>query len=61
MTSCWCGWLGVFALTIMQLNAASWLWGMSRLIYTSAHKRLPGWFAHLDRRGLPGRAVLMLC
>jgi amino acid efflux transporter len=23
----------VFALTVMQLNAASWLWGMSRLIY----------------------------
>src|SRR5215471_10588323 len=32
-------WLaGVFARTIMQLNAASWLWGMSRLIYTSAQK-----------------------
>jgi amino acid efflux transporter len=51
----------VFALTIMQLNAASWLWGMSRLIYTSARaKRLPRWFAHLDSRGLPRRAILLL-
>jgi amino acid efflux transporter len=50
-----------FALTIMQLNAASWLWGMSRLIYTSARtNRLPRWFAHLDSRGLPRRAILLL-
>ncbi len=51
----------VFALTIMQLNAASWLWGMSRLLYSSARtNRLPGWFAHLDGRGLPRRAILVL-
>lgn len=50
-----------FALAIMQLNAASWLWGMSRLIYASARtKRLPHWFAHLDSRGLPRRAILLL-
>ncbi|EFH82676.1 APC family permease [Ktedonobacter racemifer] len=50
-----------FALTIMQLNTASWLWGMSRLLYTSARtKRLPGWFAHLDSQGLPRRAILVL-
>jgi amino acid efflux transporter len=51
----------VFALTIVQMNVASWLWGMSRLIYTSARaRRLPRWFAHLDVRGLPRRAVLSL-
>ncbi len=51
----------VFALTIMQLNAASWLWGMSRLLYASARtKRLPGFFAHLNHRGLPRRAILLL-
>ncbi len=51
----------VFALTIMQLNAASWLWGMSRLLYASAcTNRLPSWFAHLDGRGLPRRAILVL-
>lgn len=50
-----------FALAIMQLNAASWLWGMSRLLYASARtKRLPGFFAHLDSRGLPRRASLAL-
>jgi amino acid efflux transporter len=51
----------VFALSVMQLNAASWLWGMSRLIYTAArNKRLPRWFAYLDGRGLPRRAILVL-
>jgi amino acid efflux transporter len=51
----------VFALAIMQLNAASWLWGMSRLMYSSAQaKRLPGWFNQLDNRGIPRRAVLVL-
>jgi amino acid efflux transporter len=50
-----------FALTIVQLNVASWLWGMSRLVYTSAEAgQLPRWFAHLDSRGLPRRAVLVL-
>lgn len=50
-----------FALAIMQLNAASWLWGMSRLMYASARtKRLPAFFAHLDHRGLPRRAILVL-
>lgn len=50
-----------FALAIMQLNAASWLWGMSRLMYASARtKRLPAFFAHLDRRGLPRRVILAL-
>lgn len=45
----------------MQLNAASRLWGMSRLIYASARaKRLPSWFARLDGRGLPLRAILLL-
>ena len=51
----------VFALTVVQMNIASWLWGMSRLVYSSARmRRLPRWFAHLDSRGLPGRAVLLL-
>jgi len=44
----------VFALIVMQLNAASWLWGMSRLIYTAArNKGLPRWFAYVDSRDLP--------
>jgi len=55
------GVIAVFALTVMQLNAASWLWGMSRLVHTSArNKRLPRWFAYVDDRGLPRRAILVL-
>jgi amino acid efflux transporter len=51
----------VFALTIMQLSAASWLWGMSRLLYASAREqRLPRFFARLDSRALPRRAILVL-
>ena len=51
----------IFALTIMQLNAASWLWGMSRLIYASAQaRRLPSWFNRLDRHGVPRRAIVLL-
>lgn len=50
-----------FALALMQLNATSWLWGMSRLVYASARAgRLPGWFAHLDGRDLPARAIVVL-
>jgi amino acid efflux transporter len=51
----------VFALVIMQLNTASWLWGMSRLIYASARAgHLPGWFAQLNARGVPLRAITWL-
>jgi amino acid efflux transporter len=50
-----------FAFALLQLNAASWLWGMSRLLYASASMgRLPHFFAHLDSRGLPRRAILLL-
>ncbi len=50
-----------FALALMGLNATSWLWGMSRLVYASARAgRLPGWFAHLDGRDLPARAIATL-
>ncbi len=50
-----------FALALMGLNAMSWLWGMSRLVYASARAgRLPGWFAHLDGRDTPARAIVTL-
>jgi len=50
-----------FALALMGLNATSWLWGMSRLVYASARaRRLPGWFAHLDGRDIPARAIVAL-
>jgi amino acid efflux transporter len=49
------------ALALVQANTASWLWGTSRLVFASARAgRLPGWFATLDARGIPRRAVLAL-
>ncbi len=50
-----------FALALMQLNATSWLWGMSRLVYASARAgRLPRPFARLDGRDIPARAIVAL-
>jgi amino acid efflux transporter len=51
----------VLALALMQANNASWLWGISRLLFASARDgRAPGWLAALDARGVPRRAVLVL-
>jgi amino acid efflux transporter len=51
--------LAVLALLLVQANTASWTWGLSRLLYSAAREgRLPRWFAVVDRRGLPRRAVL---
>jgi amino acid efflux transporter len=51
----------VLALALMQANNASWLWGISRLLFASARDgRAPAWLAALDARGIPRRAVLVL-
>jgi amino acid efflux transporter len=51
----------VLALALVQANAGSWVWGVSRLLYSAARDgRLPGWLAVVDRRGVPRRAVLSL-
>jgi amino acid efflux transporter len=51
----------VLALALMQANNASWLWGISRLLFSSAREgRAPAWLAVLDARGIPRRAVLVL-
>jgi amino acid efflux transporter len=51
----------VLALALMQANNASWLWGISRLLFSSARDgRAPSWLAVLDARGIPRRAVLVL-
>jgi amino acid efflux transporter len=51
----------VLALALMQANNASWLWGISRLLFSSARDgRAPAWLAALDARGIPRRAVLVL-
>ena len=49
------------ALALMQVNANSWVWGMSRLVRSAAGTgRLPGSLATLDPRGVPRRAVMLL-
>jgi amino acid efflux transporter len=49
------------ALALMQVNANSWVWGMSRLVRSAAIAgRLPVPLAALDARGVPRRAVLLL-
>jgi amino acid efflux transporter len=51
----------VLALALMQANNPSWLWGISRLLFSSARDgRAPSWLAVLDARGIPRRAVLVL-
>jgi amino acid efflux transporter len=49
------------ALALMQVNANSWVWGMSRLVRSAADAgRLPRSLATLDDRGVPRRAVGLL-
>jgi amino acid efflux transporter len=51
----------VLALALVQANAGSWLWGISRLLYSTARDgRFPSWLAVVDGRGVPRRAVLVL-
>lgn len=55
------GGITVFALALMQINANSWLWGVSRLVYTSAGAHhLPSAFSALNGKQLPVRAILTL-
>jgi amino acid efflux transporter len=53
--------ISVLAVALVQAGAGSWVWGISRLLYSTARDgRLPSWFAALDRRGVPRRAILSL-
>ena len=55
------GVITALALGLMQVNANSWVWGMSRLVRSAAEAgRLPRSLAALDARGVPGRAVALL-
>ena len=51
----------VLAVALVQSGASSWLWGISRLLYSTARDgRMPSWLAVVDARGVPRRAVLVL-
>jgi amino acid efflux transporter len=55
------GVITALALVLMQVNANSWVWGMSRMVRSAADAgRLPRYFAALDGRGVPRRAVALL-
>jgi amino acid efflux transporter len=55
------GVITALALALMQVNANSWVWGMSRLVRSAADAgRLPRSLAALDGRGVPRRAVALL-
>lgn len=51
----------LFAYLSVQINFNSWIWGISRLIYSSAKQNiLPHYFSELNEKSLPRRAVLLL-
>jgi amino acid efflux transporter len=51
----------VIAFATMTLNAAAWVWGISRLVAAAAGTAiLPGALARTGDRGVPRRAVLLL-
>ncbi len=51
----------IFAFLAVQINFNSWIWGISRLIYSSATKnKLPAYFSILNSKNIPARAVLLL-
>jgi amino acid efflux transporter len=53
--------IAVLAVLLVQAGASSWVWGVSRLLYSAAREgRMPSWFAAVDARGVPRRAVLSL-
>jgi amino acid efflux transporter len=55
------GVITALALALMQVNANSWVWGMSRLVRAAANAgRLPRSLAALDESGVPRRAVGLL-
>jgi len=51
----------IFAFFTVQINFNSWIWGISRLIYSSAKSgKLPFYFSSVNNRNIPARAVYLL-
>lgn len=51
----------IFAFLAVQINFNSWIWGISRLIYSCAkQKKLPVYFSALDNKNIPTRAIYTL-
>ena len=53
--------LVAFAVSAVLLNFVSWIYGISRLIYSSSQEgRFFSYFSKLDKRGVPRRSILLL-
>ena len=53
--------LVAFAIFAVQLNFVSWIYGISRLIYSSSQKgKFFLYFSKLDKKGNPSRSILLL-
>ena len=53
--------ISVLAVLLVQAGASSWVWGISRLLFSAARDgRMPAFFASLSPRGVPRRAILSL-
>src|SRR3954469_1989903 len=53
--------ISILAVLLVQAGASSWVWGISRLLYSAARDdRMPSFFAVLSPRGVPRRAILSL-
>lgn len=51
----------LFAILAVQINFTSWIWGISRLIYSSARQnKLPAYFSLLNHKQIPARAIYLL-
>ncbi|NNM60170.1 MAG: amino acid permease [Legionellales bacterium] len=51
----------LFAFLSVQINFNSWIWGISRLIFSSAKQNiLPSYFSELNDKFIPYRAILLL-
>jgi len=53
--------ISILAVLLVQAGASSWVWGISRLLFSAARDgRMPSFFATLSPRGVPRRAILSL-
>lgn len=51
----------LFAIICVQINTNSWIFGIARLVYSSAiQKNLPSYFSQLNHKNLPARAIYLL-
>ncbi len=51
----------LFSVFAVSINKISWIWGLSRMIQSSASEgKLPEWFLKSNKNGIPHRAIVFL-